>query len=316
MTKNKNSLLHTSVLVNETINFLSINKNHLYIDGTFGDGGHSKAILEKNKACKVIAIDRDPDVLDKSRIIEQKYKKRFKLILGRISNLEKILNKQKIRKVNGVFFDLGVSTRQIQDPKRGFSFQKKGPLDMRMEKKGTTAEDFLNAQEKVEELANIIFAFGEERKSRKIAKAIIEYKKNKKIQTTIELANIIQSVKGLKKRGIHPSTKTFQAIRIYINNELEEIKKGLIATKNILTKGGRLVVISFHSLEDRLIKNFLYKQSGKLYNKSRYLPPVTPNIKLSPSFKILTKKVVRPKINEIKSNFYSRSAKLRAAERL
>ena len=247
---------------------------------------------------------------------EKKYKKRFKLILGRISNLEKILNKQKIRKVNGVFFDLGVSTRQIQDPKRGFSFQKKGPLDMRMEKKGTTAEDFLNAQEKVEELANIIFAFGEERKSRKIAKAIIEYKKNKKIQTTIELANIIQSVKGLKKRGIHPSTKTFQAIRIYINNELEEIKKGLIATKNILTKGGRLVVISFHSLEDRLIKNFLYKQSGKLYNKSRYLPPVTPNIKLSPSFKILTKKVVRPKINEIKSNFYSRSAKLRAAERL
>jgi len=316
MKKNKNSLSHTPVLINEAINFLCVNKNCLYVDATFGDGGHSKAILEKNKACKVIAIDRDPDVLDKSRIIEQKYKKRFKLILGRISNLEQILNKEKINKINGILFDLGVSTRQLRDPQRGFSFQRCGPLDMRMEKKGMTAADFLHVQTKADELSKIIFSYGEENKSRKIAKAIIEHKKKKKIETTIELANIIQSVKSSKKKGIDPSTKTFQAIRIYINNELEELRKGLFTTKKILIKGGRLVVISFHSLEDRLVKNFLYEQSGKSYNKSRYLPPLTPNIKLVPIFKILNKKVVRPSIEEIRSNFYSRSAKLRAAEKL
>tara|TARA_B100001013_G_C24607915_1_gene441856 strand:- start:322 stop:1272 length:951 start_codon:yes stop_codon:yes gene_type:complete len=316
MKKNKNFLLHTPVLLDEVTNFLSLNKNHLYLDGTFGDGGHSKAILEKNKNCKVIAIDRDPDVLEIGKVFKKKYNERFKLILGRISNLEKILNKENITKVNGVLFDLGVSTRQIRDSDRGFSFQKNGPLDMRMEKKGITAADFLDAQRNVNKLSNIIFSFGEEKKSRKIAKAIIEYKKNKKIKTTKELANIIMSVKRLKNKKINPCTKTFQAIRIYINNELDEIQKGLIATKNILVKGGRMVVISFHSLEDRIIKDFLYKHSGKIYNKSRYLPQETPNINSRPSFKILTKKVVRPKIKEIRSNFYSRSAKLRAAERL
>ena len=182
MKKNKNSLSHTPVLINEAINFLCVNKNCLYVDATFGDGGHSKAILEKNKACKVIAIDRDPSVLDKSRIIEQKYKKRFKLILGRISNLEQILNKEKINKINGILFDLGVSTRQLQDPQRGFSFQRCGPLDMRMEKKGMTAADFLHVQTKADELSKIIFSYGEENKSRKIAKAIIEYKKKKKLK--------------------------------------------------------------------------------------------------------------------------------------
>ena len=314
MRKNKIKFEHKSVLLKESINFLKIKNNGIYIDATFGSGGHTKAILESNKTTKVLAIDRDPDVKYKGQILRKKFKERFKLIIDKISNIENILKKEKIPKINGIFFDLGVSTTQLKDASRGFSFQNNGPLDMRMGKKGMMAKDFIN-NEKEEAISKIIFNFGEERNARKIAKKIVDYRQSKSIETTEELSNIIKTIKKNNNK-INPATKTFQAIRIYINKELEELEKGLLITKKILFKGGRLVIISFHSLEDRIIKRFLYRNSGKIYNNSRYLPQSEPNIIPGPIFKILTKKVVRPTPFEIKSNSYSRSAKLRAAEKL
>ena len=317
MVRSKFNVIHKPVLLNESINLFPNKKNTIFIDGTFGDGGHTKALLERNKTCKVYAIDRDPDVLENVEFFLKKYNKRFEFILGKISDLEQIVLKKKLNnKVDGIFFDLGVSTRQLKDGNRGFSFQKDGPLDMRMAQDGQTASEFLNSEDE-KKISDIIFKYGEERYSRKIAKAIINYRKEKKIERTLELVEIIKSVKKSSKRKIiNPATKTFQAIRIYINNELEELKHGLVSAIQILRKKGRIVLISFHSLEDKLIKDFLNKNSGKLYNKSRYLPEEEPNKNIRHNLTILTKKVIKPTKREIQLNFYARSAKLRAAERI
>jgi len=317
MIKSSFNFVHKPVLLNELINLFPNKKNTIFIDGTFGDGGHTKALLEKNKTCKVYAIDRDPDVLENVEFFLKKYNKRFKFILGKISDLEKIFIEENLKnKVDGIFFDLGVSTRQLKDRARGFSFQNDGPLDMRMGQSGQTAEEFLNSQTE-KKISDVIYKYGEERTSRKIAKAIINYKKKKRIKTTLELVEIIKSVKKpSKKKIINPATKTFQAIRIYINNEIEELKNGLIQAMNILKKNGRLAVISFHSLEDRIVKNFFNKHSGKIYNKSRYLPQSEPNNNISKNLKIISKKVIKPMKEEIELNYYSRSAKLRVVEKL
>ena len=317
MIKSSFNLVHKPVLLNESINFLTNKKNTIFIDGTFGDGGHTRALLEKNKTCKVYAIDRDPNVKENARFFQKKYNKRFKFILGKISDLEKIASHENLKnKVSGILFDLGVSTRQLKDIKRGFSFQNDGPLDMRMEESGKTAEEFLNSQNE-KKISDVIFEYGEERFSRKIAKAIINYKKKKRIERTLELVEIVKSVKKpSKNRFINPATKTFQAIRIYVNNEIEELKGGLISAINILKKKGRLAVISFHSLEDRIVKDFFNKNSGKIYNKSRYLPQQEPNNIIRESLKIITKKVIKPMKEEIELNYYSRSAKLRVAEKI
>ena len=317
MIKSSFNLVHKPVLLNESINLLTNKKNTIFIDGTFGDGGHTRALLEKNKTCKVYAIDRDPNVKENARFFQKKYNKRFKFILGKISDLEKIASHENLKnKVSGILFDLGVSTRQLKDIKRGFSFQNDGPLDMRMEESGKTAEEFLNSQNE-KKISDVIFEYGEERFSRKIAKAIINYKKKKRIERTLELVGIIKSVKkSSKNKFINPATKTFQAIRIYVNNELEELKSGLISAINILRKKGRLAVISFHSLEDRIVKNFFNKHSGKIYNKSRYLPQAEPNNTITKSLKIITKKVIKPMREEIELNYYSRSAKLRVIEKI
>ena len=317
MIKSSFNLVHKPVLLNESINLLTNKKNTIFIDGTFGDGGHTRALLEKNKTCKVYAIDRDPNVKENARFFQKKYNKRFKFILGKISDLEKIASHENLKnKVSGILFDLGVSTRQLKDIKRGFSFQNDGPLDMRMGESGKTAEEFLNSQNE-KKISDVIFEYGEERFSRKIAKAIINYKKKKRIERTLELVEIVKSVKKpSKNRFINPATKTFQAIRIYVNNEIEELKGGLISAINILKKKGRLAVISFHSLEDRIVKNFFNKHSGKIYNKSRYLPQPESNNTIRESLKIITKKVIKPMKEEIELNYYSRSAKLRVAEKI
>ena len=317
MIKSSLNLVHKPVLLNESINLLTNKKNTIFIDGTFGDGGHTRALLEKNKTCKVYAIDRDPNVKENARFFQKKYNKRFKFILGKISDLEKIASHENLKnKVSGILFDLGVSTRQLKDIKRGFSFQNDGPLDMRMGESGETAEEFLNSQNE-KKISDVIFEYGEERFSRKIAKAIINYKKKKRIERTLELVEIVKSVKKpSKNRFINPATKTFQAIRIYVNNEIEELKGGLISAINILKKKGRLAVISFHSLEDRIVKDFFNKHSGKIYNKSRYLPQPEPNNIIRESLKIITKKVIKPMKEEIELNYYSRSAKLRVAEKI
>ena len=304
MIKSSFNFIHKPVLLNESINFFTNKKNSIFIDGTFGDGGHTKALLEKNKTCKVYAIDRDPNVKENVKFFQKKYNKRFKFIPGRISDLEKIVSHENLKnKVNGILFDLGVSTRQLKDNQRGFSFQNDGPLNMRMEENGETASDFLNNQNE-KKISDVIFKYGEERSSRKIAR-------------TLELVEIIKSVKRpSKNKFINPATKTFQAIRIYVNNELEELKSGLISAINILRKKGRLAVISFHSLEDRIVKNFFNKHSGKIYNKSRYLPQAEPNNTIRKSLKVITKKVIKPMREEIELNYYSRSAKLRVIEKI
>jgi len=180
MIKSSFNLVHKPVLLNESINLLTNKKNTIFIDGTFGDGGHTRALLEKNKTCKVYAIDRDPNVKENARFFQKKYNKRFKFILGKLSDLEKIAFHENLKnKVSGILFDLGVSTRQLKDIKRGFSFQNDGPLDMRMGESGKTAEEFLNSQNE-KKISDVIFEYGEERFSRKIAKAIINYKKKKK----------------------------------------------------------------------------------------------------------------------------------------
>ena len=317
MIKSNFNFVHKPVLLNESINFFTNKKNTIFIDGTFGNGGHTKALLEKNKTCKVYAIDRDPNVKENAKFFQKKYNKRFKFILGKISDLEKIVSHENLKnKVDGILFDLGVSTRQLKDIKRGFSFQNDGPLDMRMGESGETAADFLNNQNE-QKISDVIFKYGDEGSSRKIAKAIINFRKKKKIEKTFELVELIKSVKRPSKRKIiNPATKTFQAIRIYVNNELEELKNGLISAINILKKKGRLTVISFHSLEDRIVKNFFNKHSGKIYNKSRYLPQLEPNNTIGKSLKILTRKVIKPMKEEIEFNYYSRSAKLRVVEKI
>ena len=317
MTKSNFSVLHKPVLLKELVNLLPKKTNNIFIDCTFGDGGHTRALLEKHKTCKVYAIDRDPDVLENVNFLLRKFKKRFVFISGKISDLEKISNEENLQnKVDGIFFDLGVSTRQLKDNSRGFSFQNNGPLDMRMGQDGITAEHFIN-NENEKKISDIIFKYGEEKYSRKIAKALIEYRKKKRIKNTLELAKIINLTKKIKKKAkINPATKTFQAIRIYINNEIEELKVGLKSAMNILKKKGRLAVISFHSIEDRIVKNFFNINSGKIYNNSRYLPQLTPNNTIRANLKIITKKVIKPMKKEIELNYYSRSAKLRVAEKL
>ena len=317
MIKSSFNFVHKPVLLNESISFFTNKKKTIFIDGTFGNGGHTKALLEKNKTCKVYAIDRDPNVKENAKFFQKKYNNRFKFIPGKISDLEEIASHENLKnKVNGILFDLGVSTRQLKDNNRGFSFQNDGPLDMSMEENGETAADFLNNQNE-KKISDVIFKYGEEGSSRKIARAIINYKKKKRIERTLELVGIIKSVKkSSKNKFINPATKTFQAIRIYVNNELEELKSGLISAINILRKKGRLAVISFHSLEDRIVKNFFNKHSGKIYNKSRYLPQPEPDNTIRKSLKIITKKVIKPMGEEIELNYYSRSAKLRVIEKI
>ena len=304
-----NKVEHIPVLLDEVINALSLTKGEIYVDATFGLGGYTQAILRKKK-CKVVAIDRDPQVSRFADNLKKSFTDRFYFKNGNFSELGKFLKELKINKVAGVVFDLGVSSPQLDLKDRGFSFKLDGPLDMRMSSKGPTAEEFLD---KVEEdtLANIIYELGDEVFSKKIAKNIIYQRSINKIKTTGQLADIIRNAIPKKKSKVDLATKTFQAIRIYLNDEIRELEKGLIAAEQLLRPEGRLVVVSFHSIEDRIVKKFFYKC---LQNKSssRYLPEPP---KKNPSLEILTKKPILPSQKEISLNRRSRSAKLRIAKR-
>ncbi len=304
-----NKIQHIPVLLDEVVSALSLTENETYVDATFGLGGYTKAILSKQN-CKVVAIDRDP----KAKIFADNLKKiftdRLYFINGKFSDLAHFLKELKIYKVNGIVFDLGVSSPQLDVKDRGFSFKLNGPLDMRMSCEGPTAEEFLN---KVEEntLSNIIFELGDEVFSRRIAKSIIQQRSINKIKTTYQLADIIRNAIPSKKYKIDPATKTFQAIRIYLNDEIRELQHGLIAAEKVLKPNGRLAVVSFHSIEDRIVKNFFLDCLNDK-SASRHLPEPP---KKEPSLEILTKKPILPSTKEIKSNKRSRSAKLRVAKR-
>ncbi|WP_459563195.1 16S rRNA (cytosine(1402)-N(4))-methyltransferase RsmH [Candidatus Psyllophila symbiotica] len=280
---------HISVLLNESIENLKIKSDGIYIDSTFGCGGHSKIILSKlGKKGKLFSLDRDPESINIANNIKDS---RFKILNLNFSNLYKInLN----GKINGILFDLGLSSIQLDNPNRGFSFINDGILDMRMNQKiGNSAIDWLN-NSNIKEMCHVFKKFGEERFSKRISKAIYKYNKIKPITRTKELSNLVKLNCSKFYDTKHPATRIFQAIRIYINNEIEEIKNGLKHSLKLLSSKGRLCIISFHSLEDRVVKNFIKFNSSK--------------------FKSLGK--IKPSLIEIKKNIRARSAILRIAEKI
>ena len=294
-------LQHKPVMCEEVLSILNPSDGCVYLDGTLGAGGHSRKILE-SADCSVIGIDKDPTAIELCRDLEKQYGNKFLSINGSFGNLSQHLNSIGINKIDGILLDLGTSSMQLGTPERGFSFQFDAPLDMRMTQTGERAYDIINSLSE-DSLANIIFYFGEERRSRKIAKAIVNKRKIKKIKTTFDLNEIILSVKKANNKKIHPATKTFQALRIYIINELKDLYEALISIEKVLSEKGRLVVISFHSLEDRIVKNFIKENSIPL----RKYDPKNPD----KIFVYENRKVIKPSEYEVKKNRRSRSAKLR-----
>lgn len=308
-------MMHLSVLYDESLQGLNIQSDGYYIDCTFGRGGHSKGILDQlDESGRLLAIDRDLAAVNSDKANEMLKDQRFTLNHGCFSELEGIVNHQGWQgKVNGVLMDLGVSSPQLDNTERGFSFLRDGPLDMRMDdSKGISAAKWL-AKVDEQTLVSVLFEYGEERFARRIAKAVVERRTEFPLQTTGQLARLIQDVVPKREKNKHPATRSFQAIRIEINNELEEIKNGLQQAVNVLSPGGRLVVISFHSLEDRIVKRFIRNESGRKFNPGK-MPIKEVDIEQG----ILKKvgKAVKPGKYEVQENPRARSAVMRVAERV
>ena len=292
-------------MLQEVLTALKPQKGEVYVDATFGNGGYTKAILE-TADCKVIALDRDPTVKIRVNEFKNMYGDRFEFRAGQFGDFADLVPE----KINGAVFDIGVSSMQLDEAERGFSFSKEGALDMRMSQDGISAKDIVNSYDE-EALADLIYQYGEERKSRQIAKRIAEYRQNKKIETTTELAEIIYSVIHKKFGEIDPATRTFQALRIAVNDELDELSRGLSGAANRLQKNGRLVVVDFHSLEDRIVKNFFKENGGKRIRVSKYAPELVQDEHLFAE----VSKVIMPTAEECGKNPRARSAKLRYAIR-
>ena len=304
-------LTHLPVLVDEVIDQIKPEKDKFYFDGTFGQGGYSNKILEKVQ-CNIISIDRDPDSLNYALKLKKKYPDNFHFEIEKFSNVENLLKKKKIRKLDGILLDLGISNTQLNNPERGFSFLNDGPLDMRMNKKseGITAEKVINEFSE-KKLSEIFYFLGEEKNSRKISRSIIEFRKRKRIYSTKMLSKIIEKINFHKK--IHPATRVFQALRIFVNDELIELENFLKKCAVLLNKNSRIAIVSFHSLEDRIVKQFFKENSARSFNNYKHLPEKE-NKKAF--LKVLTKKAIKPSDKEIKKNPRSRSARLRVAEKI
>ena len=307
---------HVPVMLNEVLSFIPKEKKINLIDATFGGGGYSRAILKNFNIKNLIAIDRDPI----SKIFYDELRKDFdniELFNQKFSKLDELLkNSEHFKeKYDVIIFDLGVSSNQIDNPERGFSFQQDGPLDMKMGSSNLNAFEVINSFDE-KKLADIFYQFGEEKYSRKIAKNIVINRTKKTIQNTLELSEIIKKSVPARNnfKKIHPATKTFQALRIFINDELNELKIALEKSENLLANNGLLIIVSFQSLEDRIVKDFFNHKSGKRWRSSRHLPDLAD---LGPTtLKIITKKPLRPKDVEINNNPRSRSAKLRVAQKI
>ena len=306
---NPAGMRHIPVLGREAIAMLVPRDGGVYVDATFGAGGYSRAILE-TPGTRVIGIDRDRTAIAGGFDLVDRSGGRLTLVEDRFSHLAEICAAQGAAAVDGVVMDVGVSSMQLDQAERGFSFRLGGPLDMRMGHDGPTAADVIAVASEAD-LANIIYIFGEERHSRAVAKAIVAARKQAPVTTTRALADIVSKVVWSKPGEIHPATRTFQALRIFVNQELDELHLALAAAEQVLKPAGRLVVVSFHSLEDRIVKNFLVER-GKAGGGSRHLPEVN---QAAPSFVILTKRPMTADDAEIAANPRARSAKLRAAER-
>ncbi len=296
---------HIPVMLQEVLAALKPQKGELYVDATFGNGGYTKAILEAAD-CKVIALDRDSTVKIRANEIKNMYGGRFEFRAGQFGDFADLVPE----KINGAVFDIGVSSMQLDEAERGFSFSKEGALDMRMSQSGLSAKDIVNTYGE-QELADLIYQYGEERKSRQIARQIAEYRKHKEIETTTELAEIIYKVIHKKFGEIDPATRTFQALRIAVNDELGELSRGLSGAANRLLKNGRLVVVDFHSLEDRIVKKFFNENGGRRVRVSKYAPELVQDEHLFAE----VSKVIVPAAEECAQNPRARSAKLRYAIR-
>ena len=303
--------VHAPVLLNEVVSGLAVRDGGLYVDGTFGAGGYTAAILAAAN-CKVWAIDRDPDAIARGRDLAARHGARLTLVEGRFADMDRLVSAPA---VDGVALDLGVSSPQLDQAARGFSFRFDGPLDMRMEREGPTAADIVNGESEAR-LADIIFHLGEERKARRIARAIVTARTTRPILRTGELASLVRGVvPAAPQDKIDPATRTFQALRLHVNGELEQLDGGLAAAERLLAPGGRLAVVSFHSLEDRRVKNFLRARAGQAPRPSRHVPQAALPKAPPASFRDLTRRPLRPADAETAANPRARSARLRLAER-
>ena len=299
-------------MVKDVLTALEPRDGGLYVDGTFGRGGYAEAILNA-AANKVFGVDRDPAAITSGGELSQRYPGRLKLLEGRFGCLETLMATAGVEAVQGVALDLGVSSIQLDETARGFSFRFDAPLDMRMGRDGPNAAEIVNSAGE-RDLADLIYQFGEERRARSIAKAIVAARAETPIQTTYQLAAIVRGIVRRSNDGIDPATRTFMALRIRVNDELDELSRGLTAAENILAPGGRLAVVSFHSLEDPIVKDFLKSRSGQGDRGSRHRPAVQGTDR-PPSFRLIKRGVLKPSAEEISRNPRSRSAKLRVAER-
>jgi 16S rRNA (cytosine1402-N4)-methyltransferase len=304
---------HVPVMLAEVLYTLAPHDGGVYLDGTFGGGGYASAILEA-AGCTLYAIDRDAEAIARGAALAQKHPGRLHLIEGSFGAMLQLLTDAGVRRLDGVVLDLGVSSFQLDDPSRGFSFRADGPLDMRMGQHGATAADLVNTLPE-RELADTLFEFGEERRSRAIAKAIVAERAREPIVTTSRLAGIIRAIVPPDRSGIDPATRSFQALRIRVNDELGEVSRGLEQAARLLGPGGRLVVVAFHSLEDRLVKRFMAEAAGRAPGPSRHDPAGLLG-RAAPSWRLLTTKPLQPTVEEERRNPRSRSARLRAMSRL
>ena len=285
---------HLPVLLNEVMQFLNLRTDGRYIDATFGAGGHTRELLDRTSpGGRVLAVDQDETAIEQGRIELQSYGSRLELVKANFRDIESIVQEHGFAGLDGILADIGVSSMMLDDPARGFSFMREGPLDMRMDlDQPLTAADVLNTYSE-KEIANILFNYGEERRSHQIASSIV---RSRPMSRTTDLTRAIERVLGGRRYGkIHPATRTFQALRIFVNDELRSLETFLDSSMNVLRPGGRLVLISFHSLEDRIVKN-------------KFRSPVVPGV-------ALTKKVITAAVEELDRNPRSRSARLRAWEK-
>jgi 16S rRNA (cytosine1402-N4)-methyltransferase len=298
---------HVPVLLAEVCDALRAGRGGVFVDGTFGAGGYTKALLDACPGNRIIAIDRDPDAIAAGAALVAEARDRLTLVPGRFSQLDTIIADAGLTHVDGVVLDIGVSSMQLDEPERGFSFRHDGPLDMRMEQNGPSAADLVNEASEAE-LADVFFHYGEERRARAVARAVIERRRKDPIETTGQLADLVAGLVRAEPGGLHPATRVFQALRIAVNDELGELTRALHAAERVLRPGGRLAVVTFHSLEDRIVKQFIVARSGRMAGGSRHRPTAET---AAPTFHAASV----PGEAETRANPRARSAKLRAAER-
>jgi 16S rRNA (cytosine1402-N4)-methyltransferase len=302
---------HVPVLLADALDALAVKPGRLYLDGTFGAGGYTRELLSRDPSIRVLALDRDPSAIAGGFALVEEAKGRLVLSQAEFGDLDEEAERQGFLPLDGVVLDIGVSSMQLDQAERGFSFRNDGPLDMRMGASGQSAADIVNEGSEAL-LADIFYHYGEERRARAVARSIVEARRRAPITRTRELADLIGKVVRGEPGGIHPATRSFQGLRIAVNDELGELLRGLIAAERALRPGGRLSVVTFHSLEDRIVKQFFASRTGRAASASRHMPT---SGGAAPSFNMVGKTPVLPSQAECRTNPRARSAKLRFAER-